>query len=108
MLAAAIDSYVAVRRASGFSFRTEALLLKSFAAFSEARDESIVRASLAIEWAGLARSVPQRARRLGHVIRLVRFLRAEDARHEVPPRRSVRRSGRVRCRISCRAIRSDS
>jgi integrase len=41
--------------------------------------------SLAIEWAALARSVSQRARRLGHVIRLARYLRAEDRDHEVPP-----------------------
>lgn len=85
MLAAAVASYVAVRRSSGFAFRSEALLLKSFAVFSKARGESYVRASLAVEWAGLARSVPQRARRLGHVIRLARYLRAEDVRHEVPP-----------------------
>jgi integrase/recombinase XerD len=40
---------------------------------------------IAIEWAGLARSVPQRARRLGIIIRFARYLRAEDERHEVPP-----------------------
>ena len=85
MLAAAVASYVAVRRATGFTFRSEALLLQSFAAFSEARAESYVRASLAVDWAGLARSVPQRARRLGHVIRLAHYLRAEDLHHEVPP-----------------------
>jgi integrase/recombinase XerD len=80
-----VDVYVAVRRAAGFSFRSEARQLSSFAAFSEARGASHVRASLAIEWAGLARSVSQRARRLGHVIRLARYLRAEDLRHEVAP-----------------------
>jgi integrase/recombinase XerD len=85
MLTAAVESYVAVRRAAGFTFRSEALLLQHFAAFSETRAESYVRASLAVEWAGLARSVPQRARRLGHVIRLARYLRAEDLHHEVPP-----------------------
>jgi len=84
VLAAAVDVYVAVRRAAGFTFRSEARQLASFAAFSEARAESYVRVSLAIEWAGLARSVPQRARRLGHVIRLARYLRAEDLHHEVP------------------------
>lgn len=61
------------------------MLLANFAAFSEAKAESYVRTSLAIEWAGLARSVSQRARRLGHVIRLARYLRAEDLHHEVPP-----------------------
>jgi integrase/recombinase XerD len=44
-----------------------------------------VRAPVAIEWAGSAQFVPQRARRLGIVIRLARYLRAEDNRHEVPP-----------------------
>ena len=85
MLAAAVDAYVAVRRAAGFTFRSEARQLASFAAFSEARTESHVRVSLAIEWAALARSVSQRARRLGHIIRLARYLRAEDRDHEVPP-----------------------
>jgi integrase/recombinase XerD len=85
VIAAAVASYVAVRRASGFTFRSEARLLESFATFSDARAESYVRASLAIEWAGLARSVSQRARRLGHVRRLAHYLRAEDLHHEVPP-----------------------
>jgi integrase len=85
MLAEAVMSYVAIRRATGFAFRSEGLLLKSFAAFSETRAELYVRAALAIEWAGLARSVPQRARRLGIVMRFARYLRAEDARHEIPP-----------------------
>ena len=85
MLAAAVASYVALRRATGFAFRSEGLVLRSFAAFSEVRGESHVRASLAVEWAGLAHEVPQRARRLGNVIRLARYLRAEDIRHEVPP-----------------------
>lgn len=85
MLAAAVASYVAVRRAAGFTFGSEARQLTSFAAFSEARAESYVRTSLAIEWAGLARSIPQRARRLGHLIRLAHYLRAEDTHHEIPP-----------------------
>jgi integrase len=85
MLAAAVESYVGVRRAAGYTFRSEALMLRSFAVFSDARDESHVRTTVATEWAGLAHSVPQRARRLGHVIRLARYLRAEDIHHEVPP-----------------------
>jgi integrase len=85
VLAATVDAYIAVRRAAGFTFRSEARQLASFAAFSEARTESHVRVFLAIEWAAVARSVSQRARRLGHVIRLARYLRAEDRDHEVPP-----------------------
>ncbi|MFQ5973733.1 MAG: tyrosine-type recombinase/integrase [Alphaproteobacteria bacterium] len=85
MLAHAVEEYVAVRRAAGFAFKCEGSHLKSFAAFSGARGEEYVRAPVAVEWAGLARRVPQRARRLGIVIRFTRYLRAEDARHELPP-----------------------
>jgi integrase len=85
MLAHAVESYVAVRHAAGFAFKSEGSHLKSFAAFSEARGESHVRAPIGIEWAGLARAVPQRARRLGIVRRFARYLRAEDLRHEIPP-----------------------
>jgi len=85
MLMQAVESYIALRRAAGFDFKSEGSLLKSFAAFTEARGEAYVRTHLAIEWAALARSVPQRARRLGTVIRFTRHLRAEDEHHELPP-----------------------
>jgi integrase len=85
MLTQAVDTYLAVRRATGFALRCQGFHLKSFAAFSEASNEHDIRAAVAIEWAGLARSVSQRARRLGTVIRFARYLRAEDERHEVPP-----------------------
>lgn len=85
MLTRAVETYLAVRRAAGFALRCEGFHLKSFAAFSEARKQHYVSADIAIEWAGLARSVPQRARRLGIIIRFARYLRAEDERHEVPP-----------------------
>jgi integrase len=85
MLTRAVETYLAVRRAVGFSFIDEGSYLKSFARFSEARKQRYVSTEIAIEWAGLAPSVPQRARRLGIVIRFARYLRAEDGRHEVPP-----------------------
>ena len=85
MLTRTVETYLAVRRAAGFELKCEGSQLKSFAAFSEARKQHYVSTDIAIEWAGLARSVPQRARRLGMVIRLARYLRAEDERHEVPP-----------------------
>ena len=85
MLTTATTTYLAVRRASGFALRNQGFQLKSFAAFSEARGHRYICAAVAIEWAGLGRSVLQRARRLGTVIRFARYLRAEDARHEVPP-----------------------
>lgn len=85
MLMTAADTYLAVRRASGFALRNQGFQLKSFAAFSEARGHHHIRAAIAIEWARLGRSGLQRARRLGTVIRFARYLYAEDQRHEVPP-----------------------
>jgi len=84
MLAEAVHTYLAVRRAAGFALRCQGNYLKSFAAFSETRSQQYVRSDLAIEWAGSARLVRQRARRLGTIIRFARYLQAEDRRHEVP------------------------
>ncbi len=85
MLTRAVETYLAVRRAAGFVLRDEEAYLKSFAAFSKARKQRYVSAKVAIEWAALAQSRQQRARKLGMVIRLARYLRAENERHEVPP-----------------------
>jgi site-specific recombinase XerD len=85
MLTRAVETYLSVRRAAGFALTSQGSQLKSFAAFSEARKQHYVSTDIAIEWAGLARSVAQRARRLGMVIRLARYLCAEHERHEVPP-----------------------
>lgn len=85
MLTDAVTAYLALRHAAGFACRSEGALLQSFARLSVARAESFVRSSLAIEWAGLARSLPQRARRLGVVRRFARYMHAEDMHHEIPP-----------------------
>jgi integrase/recombinase XerD len=85
MLITAVNTYLAVRRAAGFALRNQGFQLKSFAAFSEARGQRYICAAIAMEWASLGRSMLQRARRLGTVIRFTRYLHAEDERHEVPP-----------------------
>lgn len=85
MLTQAVESYLEVRRAMGFALHSEGSLLQSFAAHSDSAGKSHVCTETAVQWAGLARLVTTRARRLGQVIRLARYLRAEDQRHEVPP-----------------------
>lgn len=85
MLIKAVESYLAVRRAAGFELKSAGNLLLSFAKFSDASGKHYVCAETAIEWAGSARSVVQRSRRLGEVIRFARYIRAEDPRHELPP-----------------------
>jgi integrase/recombinase XerD len=85
MLTQEVESYLALRRAAGYQLHKTGRLLHSFARFAEARGERLICAKTAIEWAGLGSSRPQRARRLGLVIRFACHLRAEDQRHEIPP-----------------------
>ena len=85
MLTQAVESYVAMRRATGFAFRSEGSLLQSFAAFSEAAGKHYLCSETAIQWAGSAPLLTTRARRLGQVIRFARYIRAEDPHHEMPP-----------------------
>lgn len=85
MLTHAAHTYLAVRRSAGWTLRWQGTALTSFVAFSEARGHQYVSVAIALEWAGSARQVAQRARRLGVVIRFARYLHAEDRQHEVPP-----------------------
>lgn len=85
MLARAVESYLSLRRAAGFRLKGAGLRLESFAAYSDLQDQHCVNTQTAIEWARQVPSVYQRARRLGDVARLARFLHAEDTRHEIPP-----------------------
>jgi integrase/recombinase XerD len=85
MLVQAVESYLALRHACGFELKREGNLLRSFAAYSDARGEHRVCSEIAIEWAGFAQSIRQRARRLNNIIRFARHVRAEDQSHELPP-----------------------
>jgi integrase/recombinase XerD len=85
MLIQTVQSYLEMRRACGFALKSNGSLLCSFAIFSDAQGKTHVCADTAIEWAGLARLAPRRARRLGEVIRFAQYVRAEDSRHELPP-----------------------
>ena len=85
MLAQAVQSFLAVRRATGFDLKSQGSTLKSFATFSDAKGKHHVCSETAIEWAGSAPSLLRRARRLGEVIRFARYVRVEDQRHQIPP-----------------------
>jgi len=85
MLAQILESYLSVRRACGFGFKTQEPFLRSFVSYSYSKGKNYIRSEVAIEWAGLAPSVYQRASRLGYVIQLARYARLEDQSHELPP-----------------------
>jgi integrase/recombinase XerD len=81
----AIDTYLNLRRATGFAMQNAEYLLKSFAAFAAKREQTHVHTQTAIDWAALGPSVAQRDARLKAVCRFARHVRVEDDRHELPP-----------------------
>lgn len=81
----AIETYLGLRRATGFAMSSAECLLKSFAAFAAERGQSHVHTQTAIDWAALGPSVAQRDARLKAVCRFVRHVRIEEDRHELPP-----------------------
>ena len=84
-MTAQVESYLAMRRATGFTLSNTEYLLRSFAGFAADRKQQHVRTATAIEWAALATSVAQRHTRYQTVCRFARYLRVEDSRHEAPP-----------------------
>lgn len=81
----AVEAYLAMRRAMGFELLNAGYLLRSFARFAAARRETNVCIATAIEWASQTPTVAQRDERLKTICRFVRYIRAEDDRHELPP-----------------------
>ena len=82
---AAVESYLAVRRAAGFTLSNTEYLLRSFASFATDRNQTHIRTATAIDWASLAGSVAQRHTRYQTVCRFAQYLRVEDSQHESPP-----------------------
>jgi integrase/recombinase XerD len=82
---AAMERYLAVRRAAGFDLSSSDCLLASFARFAADRHQTVVSAETAITWAAEGPSVAQRHERLNTICRFVRFAQLEDPRNELPP-----------------------
>ena len=85
MLTRLIDTWLATRRANGFTLRHYERQLHRFAEFAAARGEDHVRTETAVAWAGQAGTPGQRRRHFQRVVQLARYLHAEDGRHEIPP-----------------------
>jgi integrase len=82
---ASVETYLAVRRAVGFTLSNTEYLLRSFADFAAGRKEAHIRTATAIDWASQAKSVAQRHTRHQTICRFAQYLRIEDSRHELPP-----------------------
>jgi integrase len=82
---AAVESYLGLRRAAGFTLSNTEYLLRSFASFATDQNQTHIRIATAIDWASRSRSVAQRHTRYQTVCRFAQYLRLEDSRHELPP-----------------------
>ena len=85
MLIKTVESYLKLRRATGFDLKYDGKVLQRFSQFAANRGEKQVHAQTAMEWAKLAATPGERSRRLKAVIRFARYAKAEDDSHEVPP-----------------------
>jgi integrase len=81
---AAVESYLAVRRAAGFTLSNTEYPLRSFAGFAMKLKQPHVRTATAIDWASQAKSVAQRHTRYQTICRFAQYLCVEDPRHESP------------------------
>lgn len=81
----AVETYLAVRRAAGFTLSNTEYLLRSFAGFATDQKQTHIRTAIAIDWASQARSVEQRHTRYQTICRFAQYLHVEDPRHELPP-----------------------
>ena len=91
MLITAVETYLAVRRAAGFTLHALEVYLRSFARFATAHGDTHVVTQTAIDWATTAPSETQRHTRLMAVVRFARFIHAEDPCHALPPTDIFRR-----------------
>ena len=92
MLTAAVDSYLAARRAVGFQLRDTEDILRDFVAFASGKADTHVCSRTVLDWIRTRNGSPLRkCVRLRTVALLARYLHAEDERHDVPPQNAFGR-----------------
>ena len=92
MLNAAVDSYLAHRRAAGYQLKDHEGILRDFTRFASAKGDTLVRSRTVLEWIRTRHGSSLRSCvRLRTVVHLARHLHAEDDRHQVPPAQALGR-----------------
>jgi integrase len=86
-LEAALNDYLALRRALGFRLKRVEALLRGFVRFAAQKRASFITTDLALRWARLPPGAAPGycGARLGAVRRFARHVRATDPRTQVPP-----------------------
>ena len=82
---AAVETYLALRRRTGFALSNNECLLRSFAALAGDRGEGVVRTATLLAWASQGPSLAQRHRRYETVRHFAVHAQLDDPRHETPP-----------------------
>ena len=90
------ERYVGLKRHVGFKFLTQSWILREYARYATCHGDQFVRSTRVIEWAAKTSSVHFAREKLRQVRDFALWLRAEDERHEVPPRHALGRPQRVR------------
>ena len=85
MLISDVERYLALRQKMGFKLLWTSRHLRAFAGVATANGDSLIRSATAVAWATKAGTQGMRHQRLNDLVRLARFLHAENADHEIPP-----------------------
>jgi len=81
---AAVEAYLELRRAAGYSMRDADRILRNYGRFAHERGDRFVNVATILAWARRARSPERREALVRKVALLARHLHAEDPRHEIP------------------------
>lgn len=90
------ERYVALKRHLGFKYLAQSWVVREYARHATERGDRFVRSARVVEWAAKTSSVHHARERLRQLRDFALWLRAEDERHEVPPRHALGRPQRVR------------
>ena len=90
------ERYVGLKRHVGFKYLSQSRVLREYAQYATCHGDQFVRSARVIEWAAKTSSMHFAKERLRQVRDFALWLRAEDERHEVPPRHALGRPQRVR------------
>lgn len=85
-LIGAVEAYLAMRHIAGYELRREGKVLRDFAKYSGARGHRHIKSDLAVRWSAKSPSAWVRVNRIHTICQFADYARAEQPRHEVPPR----------------------
>ncbi len=90
------ERYVGLKRHVGFRYRSQGWVVHTYAQYAAEHGDQFIVSARVIEWAAKTSSIHFAKEKLRQLRDFALWLRAEDERHEVPPRHAFGRPQRVR------------